>query len=301
MARTNYLNNRELLKEIHNSKVSFCYFIDDKYSMYDIIVDNIEEIDSNAVKQAIQNRAERLTKDSKYEAKENKQKTVEIVLPEDIDVDDLVFRVMSEEHVPFDESKKALKSLVEKKIKTNFPAFKHYIIESYVKNRLGNYKELIFKEVGRSHWEGGLHNGSFTMEKGRINNALAVMFMKLADRYAQRGNWRGYSYVDEMKNHALLQLSAVGLKFNEAKSLNPFSYYTETITNSFTRVLNLEKQGQNIRDELLISHNAVPSFAKQHESNEESKRFDSMEIDPDLITTFRRGRRKAQKPGENNI
>lgn len=301
MSKINYLNNRELMKEIHNSKTSFCYYIDDKYSMYDIIVDSIDDIDSKVVKQAIQNRAERLTKDSKYEAKENKNKVVEIVNYEDIVVEDLVFRVMTEEHVPLDESKKATKPDSEKKVKTNFPPFKHYILDSYIKNRLGNFKELTFKEVGRSHWTGGLHNGHFTVDHGRINHKLAVMFMKLSDRYAQRGNWRGYSYVDEMKNHALLQLSAVGLKFNEAKSSNPFSYYTETITNSFTRVLNLEKQGQNIRDDLLMAQNLTPSFSKQNEDNEETRRFDILEIDPEIITSPRRGRRRAPKSGESNV
>ena len=64
-----------------------------------------------------------------------------------------------------------------------------------------------------------------------------------------RSNWRGYTYVDEMRSHALLQLSQIGLQFNELKSENPFAYYTAAVTNSFTRVLNLEKRNQNIRDD----------------------------------------------------
>ena len=35
----------------------------------------------------------------------------------------------------------------------------------------------------------------------------------------------------------------IGLQFNEAKSDNPFAYYTTAaVNNSFTRVLNIEKK-----------------------------------------------------------
>ena len=62
--------------------------------------------------------------------------------------------------------------------------------------------------VGKSHWQGGMKNGYFAKDLGTINNNLARMFMKLVERYATRSNWRGYTYNDEMKSTALLQLSA---------------------------------------------------------------------------------------------
>ena len=51
------------------------------------------------------------------------------------------------------------------------------------------------------------------------------MYIKLVERYSQRSNWRGYTYIDEMRGQALLQLTQIGLQFNEAKSDNPFAYY----------------------------------------------------------------------------
>ena len=60
---------------------------------------------------------------------------------------------------------------------------------------------------------------------------LARMWMKLVDRYATRGNVRGYTYNDEMKGQAILQLSQIGLQFDESKSDNPFAYYTAAVTN----------------------------------------------------------------------
>ena len=85
----------------------------------------------------------------------------------------------------------------------------------------------------------------------------------LCERYATRSNWRGYTYNDEMRSQALLQLSQIGLQFDESKSNNPFAYYTAVITNSFTRVLNVEKRNQNLRDDILEANNFNPSYTRQ--------------------------------------
>jgi hypothetical protein len=66
-----------------------------------------------------------------------------------------------------------------------------------------------------------------------------------------------------MRGQALLQLSQIGLQFDESKSQNPFAYYTAAITNSFTRVLNIEKKMQNIRDDILEMNGLSPSWSRQ--------------------------------------
>jgi hypothetical protein len=88
--------------------------------------------------------------------------------------------------------------------------------------------------------------------------------MKLCERYATRSNWRGYTYNEEMRGQALLQLSQIGLQFDESKSQSPFAYYTAAITNSFTRILNLEKKNQNIRDDMLEQAGLNPSWTRQN-------------------------------------
>jgi hypothetical protein len=117
--------------------------------------------------------------------------------------------------------------------------------------------------VGKSHWRGDLTDGVFSKDHGSMTNKLAHMFMKLCERYATRSNWRGYTYNDEMRSQALLQLSQIGLQFDESKSQNPFAYYTAAITNSFTRVLNIEKRNQNLRDDILEMNNLNPSYTRQ--------------------------------------
>jgi hypothetical protein len=92
---------------------------------------------------------------------------------------------------------------------------------------------------------------------------LALMWMKLCERYGTRGNVRGYTYNDEMQGQAILQLAQIGLQFDESKSNNPFAYYTAAVTNSFVRIINIEKRNQNIRDDILEMNNMMPSMTRQ--------------------------------------
>jgi hypothetical protein len=158
---------------------------------------------------------------------------------------------MTFDHVPEEQRKTNPKTEADRHAKCNFPPFKHI---AKVKDE--------WKEVARSHWEGGLGNGHFSVSHGTTNDRLARMYMMLCHRYSMKSNWRGYTYVDEMRGQALLQLTQIGLQFNEVKSQNPFAYYTAAINNSFTRVLNLEKRGQNIRDDLLEEGGLNPSFTR---------------------------------------
>jgi len=281
MRKQNYLNNKDMLKEIHKSKMTYCYLLDDEYSRFDIIVEDYQDIfDPAVVQQAKENRAHQLSSEG-YErsyrewqengrkAKDKPKQADSRVSPDDIDPNTLIYRVMTFEHVPEEPKRKTNpKSEADLHAKTNFPPFKHYATHS------GEMREVV-----RSHWEGGLDNGKFNTQHGKTTNELAKMYIKLCERYSMRSNWRGYTYVDEMRSHALLQLSQIGLKFNEAKSQNPFAYYTAVVTNSFTRILNLEKRNQNIRDDLLQENGFNPSFSRQldHEAAEKAKWDEQME------------------------
>jgi hypothetical protein len=279
----NYLNNKDILKEIHKSKLTYCSFSSPDIGSYDMIVTGISGITKKAVTEARKLRAERLAKEQQ-EAElllGNKRKLDEFLVPHTkIPATDVVFRVMTWEHIPIDEvkQKKAdLKAQEEadaidedifeteydepamsvkgpaKYVKVNFPPFQHYKVDEE-----GNPVC-----VGKSHWKGGVEKGKFSKDHGTMTAKLAHMFIKLCERYATRSNWRGYTYNDEMRSQALLQLSQIGLQFDEAKSQNPFAYYTAAITNSFTRVLNIEKRNQNIRDDILEMNNYTPSYTRQ--------------------------------------
>lgn len=257
-----YLTNKELLREIHHSKMTYCWTQDEKFYYFDLIIEDISEINEENIELAKQSQATRLTKLA-HEAevkrwerglvkRKTKPRTSDFTVdPASIKIEDIVFRLMTFDHIPDEKRKNNPKTVADTKSRCNFPPFKHYA-----------YIDGEWKEVSRSHWQGGLDNGYFSIDHGKTNNNLAMMYMKLCERYGRRGNWRGYTYNDEMRGQALLQLSQIGLQFNEFKSQNPFAYYTAAINNSFTRVLNLEKRSQNIRDDLLEQNGLDPSWTR---------------------------------------
>lgn len=259
MKKVKYLNNRDLLAQIHKSKSAFCSFVDPEYHQYDIILPSLEKINIRSIAQAKRNRAARLAKANHEAAVEAAGKKIPA---KEFDIDyrkmektDLVFRIMTFEHIPEDLSrKKTKKSVADRHVKVNFPPFQHW--------KFDEKNNLIC--VGKSHWEGGMENGFFNPKAGKATNELARMWMKLCERYATRGNVRGYTYNDEMKGQAILQLAQIGLQFDESKSQNPFAYYTAAVTNSFVRIINIEKRNQNIRDDILEMNGMNPSWTRQN-------------------------------------
>ena len=271
-AKVNYLNNRDILKEIHLSKNTYCSYRDPVLDhQYDIILPTVQKINQRTIAEARRNRADRLKREGT------------IVDPKKIPNTDLVFRITCWEHIPMapkkvpktQAKKKKIEDIFElelleeddpltgllevpvldeKHVRLNFPPFYHY--------RLDDNKQLF--QVGKSHWKGDFEHGEFSKDHGTMTRKLAHMFMKLCERYATRSNWRGYTYNEEMRGQALLQLSQIGLQFDESKSQNPFAYYTAAITNSFTRILNLEKKNQNIRDDVLEMNGLNPSWTRQN-------------------------------------
>ena len=259
MARKiNYLNNKDILKEIHKSKSAFCSFVDPEYNQFDIILPSIDKINIRTIAEAKRNKAKRLQHidfDSRKLAGQ-KIKLAECEIDyRKMEKNELIFRVMTFDHIPDEPGrKKTPKTVADHKVKLNFPPYKHY--------KFDDDGELMC--VGKSHWEGGMDNGNFTLTGGKATNKLAMMWLKLVDRYATRGNVRGYTYNDEMKGQAILQLSQIGLQFDESKSANPFAYYTAAVTNSFVRVINIEKRNQNIRDDILEMNDMNPSYTRQN-------------------------------------
>lgn len=279
----NYLNNKDILKEIHESKSSYCYFTKPEYHRYDLIIDMPHESLEKSFEYAY--KPEIIAQAKEVRANRLSIETGKPIDPESISTTDLVFRVMTWEHIPLSQKqprkttkKKTAKDIFDFEeldqdeifadledattkdevddmvhVKVNFPPFQHYKIDD----------TNSFYCVGKSHWTGGIKRGTFSKDHGQITKKLAKMYIMMCEKYAMKYNWRGYTYNDEMRNSAILQLTYVGLRFNEAKSANPFAYYTAAITNSFCRVLNTEKRNQNIRDDILEMNGLNPSWSRQ--------------------------------------
>ena len=324
MARKhNYLNNKDLLVEIHKSKNTYVMFRDPENDHdFDMILQSKEEIEGSQdvwldephplatnvrtvtsvdeegnlvtsycctlpnmviAKEAKAKRIAKIQYDAAVKAGEKVKQAEFAIDPTSYSDEDIIFRVNTFEHIPIAPPKVLKTKPVRKKVvtsdllttadddfdavapktkyvKVNFPPFYHYRYEN---------GELI--QVAKSHWKGSYNNGAFDGEfckdHGHMTEKLALMFMKLCERYATKSNWRGYTYNDEMRGMALLQLSTIGLQFNEDKSQNPFAYYTAVVNNAFTRVLNIEKRNQEIRDDILEQNDLTPSYTRQNEND----------------------------------
>jgi len=282
----NYLNNKDILKEIHESKTTYCYFTKPEYHRYDFIVDMPQSSINESLEYAFKPESIQLARETRALRLDIEQGLPKGTIdPISIPLTDLVFRVMTWDHVPVapKQPRKTVKKKTAKDIfefeevdtdeifadlednttkaevddmvhvKVNFPPFQHFKFDE------NNTAQCI----GKSHWNGDLETGTFSKDHGQVTNKLARMYIMMCEKYAMKYNWRGYTYNDEMRNSAILQLTYVGLRFNEAKSANPFAYYTAAITNSFCRVLNTEKRNQNIRDDILEINGLNPSWSRQ--------------------------------------
>jgi hypothetical protein len=284
--KTNFLNNKDILEEIRKSKSSFCEFTDTDH--YDLIIDE-PELYLNEILELIQTE-EYIEKAKRNRVAKHYSKTKERIDPNSIDNNTLIFRIMTWEHIPLvqkttNKSKsqnRPLKDLFEdikddfmdleipgitdndddlSHVKINFNPFQHY--------RITDTTPLC---VGKSHWKGGMANGHFEGYKGKMTNTLGEMFILLCDKIAHKTRWRYYTYLDEMKSHAVMHLSCVGLKFNEVKSDNPFAYYTQVVTIAFNKVAEDERRVQNIRDDLRENAGIDPSMTRQIENDDKKEK-----------------------------
>lgn len=250
MARTrgvNYLNNYELLQEIHKSKLTYFDTDDSKYNHFDAIVYDLGVLTDENTEEFFHE-----VKLSKIK-KAKKDDPTNILNYDDIDIEDLVFRFMTYDHIPEDPEwpeEKVKKKASDGYMKVCFPPFQHFVFD-----------DGVLKCVGLSHYKDGV----FSPESGKITEKLGMMYMLLVEKISKKSSFRHYTYIDEMKSEALYQLSKVGLQFDEGRGQipNPFAFYTTVVTNVFKRVLNTEKRNRDIRDDLIEMAGQNPSFTRQ--------------------------------------
>lgn len=274
MAKKNqYLSNEALLREIHKSKITYCSTAQPHHTRFDLIVSTLDEATDEKIAKALEKRGtrERRERRAEYKAITGKAsgKEYHAIEAPIYEIGDAVIRLMTYEHIPLastktviDENGEEIKSKkgknyrlpkeAEGKEAVNFPPFKHYVKEG------GSFREVL-----RSHWHGDIETGHFSLQHGRTTDWLGQSYMELVNRYSSRANFRGYSYRDDMIGEGLIRLAENGLKFNEAKTDNPFAYLTMCVHNAFLRVLNLEKRQQAKRDDIIEAMGGKPSSSRQ--------------------------------------
>lgn len=104
-----------------------------------------------------------------------------------------------------------------------------------------------------------------SMKQGQMTDKFAMMLQMLAQRISKKANYANYTYIDDMRSYALVQLMGTWNRFDPNKSdkPNPFSYYTTCIQHSYIQFLKKEKQQREIRDKMMTQNGLTASHAYQ--------------------------------------
>lgn len=75
-----------------------------------------------------------------------------------------------------------------------------------------------------------------------IPDYLADCFQMIAKKLGTKGNFSGYSFLDDMKSDGVINCIQYIRNFNPDKSNNPFAYFTQIIKFAFLRRIENEKK-----------------------------------------------------------
>jgi len=83
-----------------------------------------------------------------------------------------------------------------------------------------------------------------------MSDWLAKKFITMTDKIGNGHRYAEYSYLEDMKAHAVLQLMKSWTKFNPDKCDNANAYFTTVIHCAFSYYLNKENREWRIKTEL---------------------------------------------------
>ena len=90
----------------------------------------------------------------------------------------------------------------------------------------------------------------------KIPDVIVLAIMQICERLGTAGNFRNYSYIDEMKSAGLVScVSALQQrKYNPEKGENPFAYFTQIAYNEFIRIISEEHKQSYLKHMSLQQH-----------------------------------------------
>ena len=288
-----FLKNSNLLDELHKSKLTYCCYEDKKYENYDVICEDYSLITPNVILRYFEKNndsngiiirvmtSEHLVDvigdNSKLNLQDIKMSPFKhfyidkndfFLVYEQYkncinDIDNINTKISSLREQIKDNNKNIRFNKLNKELQIPYKEINSKcqneisVLMEHVKELSNGFSSDIkqyMKEVLRSHWKGQtIETGEYCITHGKLTNNLVYMLMMLVEQFAKSGNWSGYTYLEDMKSSALVQLCDVALKFEESKSNNAFAYLTQIASMKFTATLNGEKTQSRIKSQLLQS------------------------------------------------
>jgi hypothetical protein len=103
----------------------------------------------------------------------------------------------------------------------------------------------------------------------QISNYLGECILKIANNLANKGNFNGYSFKDEMICDGIENCIKYFDKFNPEKSSNPFSYYTQIIYFAYLRRIAKEKQQYQLKHKIIQSVGNIVFELQEQDDDQE--------------------------------
>ncbi len=87
-------------------------------------------------------------------------------------------------------------------------------------------------------------------ETGIVSEELGEMLLKIAAGFANRGSYRSYTWIEDMKQEAVFTCLRYMLNFDPLryKRPNPFGYFSCIIYHSFLNYIRKQKKHSQIKD-----------------------------------------------------
>ena len=159
--------------------------------------------------------------------------------------------------------------------------------------------EKFYEEMGS--WKQGLYKNreQGIDERPVIPEYIGECIWKIAFRYATKPNWRN-SYNEDMVGDAVEECIKYLDRFDETKSKNPFSYFTQIVYYSFLRKISSEKKQLYIKYKVILNSEIDDFFEGDESDVAYSKedllsRFQAKEFIDYYEKNVKRSRKKNKK------
>ena len=141
-------------------------------------------------------------------------------------------------------------------------------------------------------------------ERPIIPEYIGECIWKIAFRYATKPNWRN-SYNEDMVGDAVEECIKYLDRFDETKSKNPFSYFTQIVYYSFLRKISSEKKQLYIKYKVILNSEIDDFFEGDESDVAYSKedllsRFQAKEFIDYYEKNVKRTRKKNKKEKVSN-
>ena len=145
-------------------------------------------------------------------------------------------------------------------IKPKMQVSSHYVDNKKFLQALIDYRQLVVDAA----------------EKGEdtpiVSKYIGECFIKIATHLSYKSNFINYTIKDDMISDGIENCLTAVVKFDPAKSSNPFAYYTQVIYFAFIRRIQKEKKQQIVKYKL-IDNMDIDSLISQEQDGEFGPQF----------------------------